>query len=83
MSDFTQCIKKGWQALLAEYENSNVLLITHAGVIRTVLTEALKMSHQSALSFNIDAHLSQLHYYSDGVYSLRSHGLSHCKKESK
>ena len=84
MSDFTQRIKKGWQALLAEYENSNVLLITHAGVIRTVLTEALKMSHQSALSFNIEyAHLSQLHYYSDGVYSLRSHGLSHCKKESK
>ncbi len=79
MKTFTQRVKQGWQAMLAKYKNQNILLITHAGVIRAILTEALKINHQSALSFNIEyAHLSQLHYYPDGVYSLRSHGASHC-----
>ena len=79
MKAFTQRVMQGWQAMLEKYKNQNILLITHAGVIRAVLTEALKISHQSALSFNIEyAHSSQLHYYPDGVYSLRSHGISRC-----
>jgi len=76
---FTQRVKQGWQAMLTKHKSQNILLITHAGVIRAVLSEALKISHQSTLSFNIEyAHSSQLHYYPDGVYSLRSHGTSHC-----
>jgi len=79
MQAFTQRVKQGWQTMLAEHKNQNILLITHAGVIRAIFTDTLNISHQSALSFNIEyAHLSQLHYYPDGIYSLRSHGISHC-----
>ena len=79
MKAFTFRVLQGWQAMLAKHKSQNILLITHAGVIRAVLSEALKISHQSTLSFNIEyAHSSQLHYYPDGVYSLRSHGTSHC-----
>lgn len=79
MQAFTQRVKQGWQALLDNHAKKRILLITHAGAIRVILTESLNISHQSALSFNIEyAHLSQLHYYPDGVYSLRSHGISLC-----
>ncbi len=79
MQAFTQRVKQGWQALLSNHANKRILLITHAGVIRSILTETLNISYQSALSFNIEyAHLSQLHHYPDDVYSLRSHGISHC-----
>ena len=79
MQAFSQRVKQGWQALLSKHANKRILVITHAGVIRSILTETLNISYQSALSFNIEyAHLSQLHHYPDGVYSLRSHGISRC-----
>ncbi len=79
MISFVQRVKQGWQELLKNHENCNILLITHAGVIRSILADTLNISHQSALSFNIEyAHISQLHYYPDGIYSLRSHGITRC-----
>jgi alpha-ribazole phosphatase/probable phosphoglycerate mutase len=78
MKTFTQRVIKGWETLLKNHHNKNILLVTHAGVIRAIFTEALNINHQSTLSFNIEyAHLSRLHYYTDGAYSLRFHGLSH------
>jgi len=79
MQVFTQRVTQGWKVLLNNHSDKRILLVTHAGVMRAIFTEALHISHQSALSFNIEyAHSSQLHYYPDGVYSLRSHGISHC-----
>jgi len=77
MIAFAQRVKQGWQTLLKKHENGNILLITHAGVIRSILADTLNISYQSTLRFNIEyAHLSQLHHYPDGIYSLRSHGIS-------
>ena len=79
MTAFIQRIKQAWQVLLEQHTNCNILLITHAGVIRSILADTLNISHQSTQRFNIEyAHLSQLHYYPDGIYSLRSHGIAHC-----
>jgi len=80
VKEFTQRVIKGWGILLNNHQHKNILLITHAGVIRAIFTKALEISHQSTLSFNIEyAHLSRLHHYTDGVYSLRFHGVSHAK----
>jgi len=76
MRAFFLRVEQGLQNILHEHENSSVLLITHAGVIRTILAKVLGISHHSVLRFAVDhARLSQIHYYPDGVYSLYSHGL--------
>lgn len=79
MQAFTQRVTLGWKTLLSKHANKRILLMTHAGVMRAIFTHTLNISHLSALSFNFEyAHLSQLHYYPDGVYSLRSHGIFSC-----
>ena len=76
MQAFVSRVEEGLQSLLHEHENSSVLLITHAGVIRTILAKALGITPHSMLRFAVDhARSSRIHYYPDGVYSLYSHGL--------
>ncbi len=90
MQHFIARVQAGWQSLLDGYINDtnptsystftphktgSILLITHAGVIRNILAHTLKMPHASTLSFDIGyARFTRLHYYPDGVYSLREHG---------
>jgi len=74
MISFVKRVKSGLDQLLAKHENQSILLVTHGGVIRVLLAQALNITHNSALKLIINhACLSQLHYYSDGECSLFSH----------
>jgi len=82
MQHFIERVQAGWQTLLDDYakptlhKRQSILLITHAGVIRNILAHTLKIPHASTLSFDISyARFTRLHYYPDGVYSLREHGV--------
>jgi len=75
MSAFSERVLAGLDNILNTYQNQSILLVTHGGVIRTVLSHALDISSLSVLKFNISyAQMSRLHYYSDGHYSLQFMG---------
>jgi broad specificity phosphatase PhoE len=87
MQHFIERVQAGWQSLLDDYakptshKKCSILLITHAGVIRNILAQTLKIPHSSTLSFDIGyARFTRLHYYPDGVYSLREHGARMVRK---
>ncbi len=72
MQAFYQRIRDGLKQVLAEHTNKSILLITHGGVIRTILSTALEINSLSVLKFNISyAQMSRLHCYSDGHFSLQ------------
>jgi len=71
MQTFFQTVQLGLREVLKEHANKSILLITHAGVIRTILSNTLEISTQSVLKFNIGyAQMNRLHCYPDGHYSL-------------
>jgi len=73
MQDFNNRIEQATNALVNTHKNQSILLVTHAGVIRSILSLALQLSPVSALKFNIDyAQMIRLHYYPDGQFSLQS-----------
>lgn len=75
MQDFYVRVEEGLSEVLATYKNQSILLITHGGVIRSILAKALDIKTHSVLKFNIEyAHLTRLHHYSDGNFSLQSLG---------
>ncbi len=73
---FCARVNEGLQLILEENPHRSILLVTHAGVIRCVLAEALGISPLSALKFSIKhAHFSCLRYYPDKQYALYAHGV--------
>ena len=72
MRDFYSRVQTGLKDVLAEYKNQSILLVTHGGVIRSILSKALDIDSLSVLKFNIEyAHLTRLHYYADDQFSLQ------------
>lgn len=75
MRDFYVRVEEGLSDILCKHESQSILLITHGGVIRSILAKALDIHTHSVLKFNIEyAHLTRLHYYFDGNFSLQSLG---------
>ena len=72
MQDFYARVQTGLDSILKQYQNKSILLITHGGVIRTILSKTLDISTLSILKFNIAyAQMSRLHCYPDGHFSLQ------------
>lgn len=71
MQEFYQRVQTGLNDILTTHSQKSILLITHGGVIRTILSNTLEISTLSILKFNIAyAQMSRLHCYSDGHFSL-------------
>lgn len=76
MEDFTTRVQSAWADLLAEYTGQHLVVLTHAGVIRTILSHVLDILPQKALRFDIaHAHFTRIRHYPDGAASLLGHGL--------
>ena len=72
---FCERVHQGWEELLETYSEHSILLMTHAGVIRCILANALNITYKSTLAFEIGyAKYTRLHGYPDQVYSLVEHG---------
>ena len=75
LKSFNKRVAEGLYAELKQHQGESILIISHSGVIRSILSLALNISNQSALKFTIDyAQLTRLHYYSDNEFSLQSLG---------
>ncbi|MEE9445608.1 MAG: histidine phosphatase family protein [Cocleimonas sp.] len=72
MKDFKKRVERAVKELVNKHENQSILLVTHAGVIRSILSMVLAISPVSVLKFNIAyAQMIRLHCYSDGQFSLQ------------
>ncbi len=71
MQDFIARTSNAWQTLLEQHQGKHILVITHAGVIRSILAQALKIDYQSAQKFNV-AHgkINRIRSWPDGEISL-------------
>ena len=77
---FNRRVEKAMRHELELHQGKSILIVTHSGVIRSILTMALEISNKSALKFGIDyAQMTHLHYYADGEFSLQS--LGKCSNE--
>ena len=67
-----------WQELINEHKGKNLLLITHAGVIRVILMKILGMQEENLFRLDVDyANLSRIRIHHDETgdwASLISHG---------
>ncbi len=77
INDFNKRVGEAIRYQLKSHQGKSILIVTHSGVIRSILAMALEISNKSALKFNIDyAQMTRLHYYADGEFSLQSLGCS-------
>lgn len=64
---FQQRCILAWQAMLKQYQQRHILLVTHAGVIRLLLAHILSMPLQALFHIDVPfACLSRVEVYSDG-----------------
>lgn len=78
MEDFIDRVQQAWDELQHRYAGQNILLLTHAGVIRVVLAKVLDILYQRSLRFEVGyAQLTRVRTYPDGETSLVGHGLPH------
>lgn len=78
MEDFIDRVQQAWEELQAHYAGKNILLLTHAGVIRVVLAKVLDILYQRSLRFEVGyAQITRVRIYPDGETSLLGHGLPH------
>ena len=78
MEDFIERVQQAWDELQTCYAGQNILLLTHAGVIRVVLAKVLNILYQRSLRFEVGyAQLTRIRTYPDGEASLVGHGLPH------
>lgn len=76
MEDFINRVTYAWKQTQLQYAGQRVLILTHAGVIRVILSTVLEIIYQKSLRFEVDyAQFSRIHIYPDGVPSLVGHGL--------
>ena len=77
MIDFVERVKQQWQKLIKNEQGQSLLIVTHAGVIRVMLSLMLDIPYQKTLAIQIDyAQRSRIRVYDDGNASLEYHGLS-------
>ena len=76
MLAFIERTQAAWHRLLAQHLNKSILLLSHAGVIRVILSIALNIDYVSTQKFNV-AHgkINRLRYYPDQQYSLQAWGV--------
>ncbi len=78
MENFIHRVQVGWDDLQADYAGRNVLILTHATVIRVVLARVLDVLYQKSLKFEVGyAQITRVRTYPDGATSLLGHGLPH------
>lgn len=77
MADFVFRIQTACTQLLLKHQGKSILLLTHAGVIRAVLADALGIDYRNTQKFNIGyAKINRIRSYPDGEFSLLSWGCS-------
>jgi len=75
IKSFNKRVGEAFNYNLTLHQGKSILIITHSGVIRSILATALEISNKSILKFNIDyAQITRLHQYADGEFSLQSFG---------
>ncbi len=76
---FQERVTQGWQSLLKEQRGKTILLVTHPGVIRTLIAKVLGMTSRHFFSLHIEhAAMSRIqiqHDESGEWASLLQHGL--------
>lgn len=78
MEDFINRVTYAWEEIYTHYAGQRILILTHAGVIRVILSIVLDILYQKSLRFEINyAQISRVRVYPDGVPSLVAHGLPH------
>ena len=71
MLDFIERIETAWLTLRSSYQGQNILLLTHAGVIRSVLAHTLSMDYQLTQKLHIAyGRVNRVRCYADGETSL-------------
>lgn len=77
---FKQRVMKGWEALIEKHKNKRLLLITHPGVLRVVLSETLGMPGSHFFSIHIEhgacSKVQVVHDEGGEWASLVAHGCS-------
>ena len=53
LNDFKQRIVNGWESLITQHKDNNVLLITHGGVIKMIMSHILSMPMDKLLSIEV------------------------------
>jgi len=53
LNDFKRRIIKGWEALITQYKDKNVLLVTHGGVIKMIIAHILSVPMEKLLSIEV------------------------------
>lgn len=78
MEHFITRVQASWLDLISQHTGKHIMLLTHAGVIRVILSHVLGVLYQKSLGFDIAyAHITRIRVYPDGEYSLVAHGLPH------
>jgi broad specificity phosphatase PhoE len=63
--------------LLRNHQGKSIFLLTHAGVIRAILADALGIDYRNTQKFDIGyAKVNRLYAYTDGEFSLRNWGCN-------
>ncbi len=76
MDYFTRRVYAAWDDILAEHAGKRILVLTHTGVIRVLISKALDVLYQKSLRFEVGyAHFTRLQIYPDGEVNLLAHGL--------
>jgi alpha-ribazole phosphatase len=71
MMNFVSRIKAAFEQLLIDHNGKSILLITHAGAIRAILSHALGIDYHTTQKFNVEhAKLNRVRLYDDGEVSL-------------
>lgn len=71
MVDFTNRIQTAFAKLLEAHQGKSILMLSHAGVLRAILANALGIDYHSTQKFNVEhAKINRLCVYPDGEVSL-------------
>lgn len=76
MPTFIQRVQSAWADLLQQHAGQRLLVLTHAGVIRVLLAQALGIPYPQTLRFELAyAHFVRITVYADGTSSVYGLGL--------
>ncbi len=71
MLDFTNRVQSAFVELLEAHAGKSILMLSHAGVLRAIIANALGIDYHSTQKFNVEhAKINRLRAYPDGEFSL-------------
>ncbi len=71
MLDFTNRVQSAFAELLEAQQGKSILMLSHAGVVRAIVANALGIDYHSTQKFNVEhAKINRLRAYPDGEFSL-------------